>query len=136
MTSGTVRRVIPERGFGFNARSAVERDLLLLQRAALLIAELGRDLDARLEGEARPSERLRFVRETTVRITRTANDAIQAYRRARRSLDASVAAAGSDGAEFAALRTRLSADRHALLTVLEEAGTRYPKPSAKPGTPG
>ncbi len=134
MTSGSVKRVIPERGFGFNARSAVERDLLLLQRAGLLITDLGRDLDGRLEGEARPSERLRFVRETTVRITRTANDAIQAYRRAKRFLDGSVAAAGGDGRDFAALQARLSADRQALLIVLDEARRRYPQPPADPRT--
>jgi hypothetical protein len=134
MASGTVKRVIPERGFGFNARSAVERDLLVLQRAGLLIAELGRDLDGRLEREGRPSERLRFVRETTVRITRTANDAIQAYRRAKRFLDGSIAAASGDGRDFTALQTRLSADRRALLAVLDEARKRYPQPPADPRT--
>ncbi len=133
MTSGTITRAIPGRGFGFNARSAIERDLLLLQRAGLLITELGEDLDGQLEHEARPSERLRFVRETTVRITRTANDAIQAYRRTRRVLDASVAGTTGDGQEFAAIRTRLSIDRRALLAVLDKAAARYPEAPADSG---
>ena len=133
MTSGTTRRAIPERSVGFNARSAMERDLLLLQRAGLLITELGEDLDGRLEHEARPSERLRFVREATVRITRTANDAIQAYRRTRRILDASAAGTTGDGQEFAAMRARLSTDRRALLAVLDKAAARYPEAPADSG---
>lgn len=133
MTSGTIKRVIPHRGVGFNARHAIGRDLLLLQRAGLLIAELGEDLDGQLEHEARPSERLRFVRETTVRITRTANDAIQAYRRTKRFLDGSVAGATGEGQEFAAMRTRLTTDRRALLAVLEKAAARYPEAPADPG---
>lgn len=112
--------------------TAVERDLLLLERAGVLIAELGEDLDRQLEHEARPSERLRFVREATVRITRTANDAIQAYRRTRRSLDASVASGNGDGQEVAAMRTRLSTERRALLAVLDKAAARYPE---RPQTP-
>lgn len=127
MTSGTIKRGLPERGFAFNARSSIERDLLLLERAGLVIAEYGQDLDGRLEHEARPSERLRFVREATVRITRTANDAIQAYRRTKRFLDASGADATGDGQEFAAMRRRLHTDRRALLTVLDKAAARYPE---------
>jgi hypothetical protein len=127
MTSGTIERVVPERRLGFNARSAIERDLLLLGRAALLIEEFGEHLDEQLALEARPSERLRFVRETTVRITRTANDAIQAYRRTKRVLDASETGATGDGQGFAAMRERLSADRRALLAVLDKAAARYPE---------
>jgi hypothetical protein len=130
MISGTTKRRTPERGSGFNARSAMERDLVLLQRAGPLIAELGDDLDGQLEHEARASERLRFLREATVRITRTANDAIQAYRRTRRFLDASVAGATGDGQEFAVMRTRLDADRQALLAVLDKAAARYPEARA------
>jgi hypothetical protein len=134
MISGTSKRLTPERGFGFNARSAIERDLVLLQRAGPLIAAFGEDLDGHLEHEGRASERLRFLREATVRITRTANDAIQAYRRTRRFLDASVAGATGDGQEFAAMRTRLSADRRALLAALDKAAARYPEARADPNT--
>lgn len=126
MTIETVERTAPERRLGFNARSAIQRDLLLLHGAALRIEEFGEELDRQLEREARPSERLRFVRETTVRITRTANDAIQAYRRTKRVLDAPVADATGDGQGFAAIRERLSADRRALLGVLDKAAARYP----------
>jgi hypothetical protein len=62
-----------------------------------------------------------------VRITRTANDAIQAYRRTKRVLDASETGATGDGQGFAAMRERLSADRRALLAVLDKAAARYPE---------
>lgn len=135
MTSGAIQHVIPERGFKANARSAIERDLLLLENAALLIVELGERLDRELEREARPSERLRFVREATVRITRTANDAIQAYRRTRRLLDASAAGPTGDPRELTAMQTRLSAHRLALLAVLDTAKARYPEVTADSDIP-
>jgi hypothetical protein len=105
---------------------SVERDLLLMQRAVELIVEVGIDLDQKLQSEARPSERLRFVREATNRITRAANDAILPYRRAKRALEQE--STSSDGRAEAAgqLQSRLAAARLALLAALDKAGTRYP----------
>lgn len=89
------------------------------------IAEFGVELDRALRAEGRPSERLRFVREATNRITRTANDAIQAYRRARRVLDAEVAKGAYRG-DPEETRDRLSTARREMLEALEKAGMRYP----------
>ena len=126
MTSGIIPSVIPERGVGSSRWRAIERDLRLLRSAALLIAQLGEELDQRLEAEVQPSERLRLVRETTVQITRTANDAIKGYRNTKQFLDTSVAGARGDGQEFTAIRTRLSTERRALLAALDRAAARYP----------
>lgn len=114
--------------------TAIERDLLLVQRASVLIAELGDDLDRKLSAETRETERLRCLREATNRITRTANDAIQAYRRARRSLDVEAAKDRDSGATREAL-DRLSAARRDVLAALEKAGSRYPTLSDLPGQP-
>lgn len=105
--------------------TAMERDLLLVQQASLLIAELGDELDGRLKTETRPGERLRYVREATNRITRIANDAIQAYGRARRSLDVE-AERSPDSAAALAARRRLADARLEVLAALEKAGSRYP----------
>jgi hypothetical protein len=107
-------------------------DLLIVQRASVLIDELGADLDERFASEARATERLRLLRATTARITRTANDAIQAYARARRALDAEIGRGGS-GVEMAlATRGRLGAARLELLRALGSAGQRYPDSAAAP----
>ncbi len=115
--------------------TAIERDLLLVQRASALIAELGDDLDQRLRNETRDSERMRCLREATNRITRTANDAIQAYRRARRSLDGESARDRDSDATREALH-RLSAARRDVLAALATAGTRYPVPLDAPEQAG
>jgi hypothetical protein len=105
--------------------TALERDILLVQQASVQIAEFGAELDQALRTEGRADERLRFVRDATNRITRTANDAIQAYRRARRVLDAE-AAKGAYRGDSDAARDRLNAARREVLEALEKAGMRYP----------
>jgi hypothetical protein len=103
-------------------------DLLVIQRAIALIDDLGSDLDRQLVAEPRPTERIRLLRETTNRITRTANDAVHAYARARRAINAQLARGdGSGNAEAAlAMRAELHAARLELLHALEVAGRRYP----------
>jgi len=98
-----------------------------VERAAAMIVELGSDLDRRLAEESRPSERVRLLRETTNRITRTANDAVQAYRRARRSLDAELRRPSADVEAVTRLGERLTAARANVLTALEAANARYPQ---------
>jgi hypothetical protein len=105
--------------------TSLERDILLVQRASVQITELGVELDQALRAEGRPTERLRLVRDATNRITRAANDAIQAYRRARRALDAEAARGASSG-DPDTTRARLSAARLGVLAALEKAGMRYP----------
>ena len=95
-----------------------------------MIVELGNDLDRRLEDETRPTERVRLLREATNRITRTANDAVQAYRRARRSLDAELRRPSADIEAVNRLGDRLTAARADVLKALEAANTRYPQAEA------
>lgn len=61
-------------------------EIRVVQEASASIIELGETLDRRLVGETRESERLRMLRETTNQVTRTANDAVQAYARLRSAL--------------------------------------------------
>lgn len=103
-------------------------DLRMVQRASVIITELGRDLDRQLTVERRPEERLRMLRETTNRITRTANDAVHAYRRASRAVDIELAKANGDTAAAREMRIRLNDARAEVLRVLEIAGGRYPAP--------
>ena len=100
-------------------------DVVLVQRASGEITTLGADLDRRLQGEARPSERLRMIRETTNQITRLANDAIHAYGRASRAVKAEEQRPDSDKVAAREMRTRLDEARAAMLAVLEVASRRY-----------
>jgi hypothetical protein len=100
-------------------------DVTLVQRAAETIATLGEDLDRRLQGESRPAERLRMIRETTNQITRLANDAIHAYGRASRAVRAEEQRPESDQMAAREMRARLDEARADMLAVLEVAGRRY-----------
>ena len=117
-------------GGGASTRSRPPRsralDLRAIRRASSLIAELGAELDGKLMDEQRPDERMRLLRETTNRITRAANDGIQAYVRANRSLTAELARSRVDSAQAVEARGQLAAARRELLRVLEIAGRRYP----------
>jgi hypothetical protein len=108
-------------------------ELLTIQRAIALIEDLGADLDRQLETETRAAERLRLLRETTNRITRAANDAIQAYRKGQSavSIELERPKGGTDVALL--MRTRLRAARLDLLAALRAAGRRYPW-TAGPGS--
>ena len=101
-------------------------DITLVERAAPLITELGADLDRRLKRELRTSERLTLLREATNRITRTANDAVHAYRRARRSLDAELQRTNADVDAVRRLDDRLTTARADVLRALDAANGRYP----------
>lgn len=108
------------------SRLAMRRaDVILVQRASAEIESLGVDLDRRLQTEARPSERLRMIRESTNQITRLANDAIHAYGRASRAVRAEEQRPDSDQLAAREMRTRLDEARAAMLAVLEVAGRRY-----------
>jgi len=106
-------------------------DLLAVQRATTLIDDLGADLDRQLMREARESERLRMLRETTNRITRAANDAIQAYGRARRTLNTELDRRGGNTEAALAMQARLRAARKDLLRALHSANRRYPSATAE-----
>jgi hypothetical protein len=101
-------------------------DLRVVQGASSSIVELGDELDARLRGEPLAHEQLRLLRETTYRITRTANDAVLAYQRASRSLTAALARPDADAQAVAAVRAQLDAARADVLRALALASRRYP----------
>lgn len=125
--AATPTRDVPETWPSVARRSPVRiTDLRVVQRAGTLIEELGDELDARLRGERRADERLRMLRETTNRITRTANDAVLAYQRASRSVAAALARPNADRDALAAIRGHLDAARAGVLTALDAAGRRYP----------
>ncbi len=102
-------------------------DLRTLERATAHIDELNLALDRQLAAESIPGERMRLLREATNRITRAANDGIQAYRRAVRALRTEDDRAGGVTSEESRLMNeKLSAARQDLLRALEETSQRYP----------
>jgi putative heme degradation protein len=111
-----------------------QKDLGEVQQASATILELGAALDARLLKEHRPAERMRLLRETTNRITRTANDAIQAYSRASRAVTAELARPNTNSAAAKQMRRRLDAARREVLAALQIASRRYPPAEAPDGT--
>lgn len=108
-------------------------ELLEVQRAVLLIEDLGSDLDRRLVLEEREPERLRLLREATNRITRTANDAIRAYAKGQRAIKAQLARTDDDAEAVLAMQASLQGARLDLLRALRHAERRYPWGS--PATP-
>jgi len=103
-----------------------EPDLLLIQQTPAAIADFTRTLDQRLANEERPEERLRMLREATNQITRQANDAIQAYRRARASVSAELEMPNGDWAHAKRMAADLDLARADVLVALERANERYP----------
>lgn len=101
-------------------------DLLTIQRASSVISDLDAELDAKLEHEANARERLRLLRETTNQITRAANDAVQAYRRASRAVNAELEKPNANITAAKEMRAHLGAARRELLGVLDVASRRYP----------
>jgi hypothetical protein len=105
-------------------------DLRVIQRATSLVRELDGELEAQLRHAAGAADRLRLLRETANQITRTANDAVHAYRRANRSVDTEL---GRDAANIQAateVRGLLHAARRDLLAVLDSASRHYPSAEA------
>jgi hypothetical protein len=100
-------------------------DVRTVQHATAVIEDLNVDLERRLANEARPSERLRMLRETTNQVTRAANDAIQAYRRARATVDAELELPHADLEGAREMRLVLERARTDVLTALEITSRRY-----------
>ncbi len=118
-----------------------KNDLDLVQGASAAIADLGAELDRSLAREKRESERLRMLRETTNRITRTANDAVHAYRRASRAIKTELERPDANVAAAKEMRRRLDKARAEVLRALEVAQERYPQvtedgPAAEESNPG
>jgi hypothetical protein len=106
--------------------AALANHVRKVEKASSEILELGVELDLELTAEARPAERLRLLRATTNRITRTANEAIEAYRRAQAAASREKLKPGADAAWLDELMRRLAAARAELLRVLAIAAQRYP----------
>lgn len=102
-----------------------EPDLQLIQRAPATIADLSAILDRRLAEEQRPDERIRMLREAMNQITRTANDAIQAYRRTRAAVNAELAMPDGDLPHAKRMSVQLDAARQDVLTALAQTRQRY-----------
>ena len=102
-------------------------DLEIVESASATIADLGVELDRHLAKEHRPSERMRMLREATNRITRTANDAVHAYRRASRAIKVELERPDANVETAERMRTRLDEARAKVLTALAVANERYPQ---------
>lgn len=111
-------------------------DVALVERASGLIRELGVELDRRLQQESRPPHRMRMLRETTNRITRVANDAVQAYARANRTIRAELERPDGDADTAASMRLRLDTSRREVLAALASASERYDTKTVIPDQPG
>jgi type II secretory pathway pseudopilin PulG len=68
---------------------------------------------------------MRMMRDTANQVTRTANDAIQAYRRANSAVTAELAKPNGDHGQAQQTRNLLRAARAELLRVLELTSRRY-----------
>jgi hypothetical protein len=112
------------------ARSRVAQrtneDLSVVLSSSTLIVDLDSELHRLLLSERRPTERVRLLRETTNRITRAANDAVHAYRRASRTVRLELQRPDADIAAATATRARLDQARGEVLAALEVAKRRYP----------
>ena len=101
-------------------------DLRTIQRASTRIAELTVILDRQILADPRPVEQQRYLRQAMGQITRTANDAIQAYRRVTQALRLEEERDDADRDELAQATRTLSEARAAMLEALAVAGERYP----------
>lgn len=102
-----------------------EPDLEFIRATPAAIADLTATLDRRLATERRPEERMRMLRETTNQITRTANDAIQAYRRTKAAVVAELKMPNGDWAHAKRLDLQLASARLDVLAALEATSHRY-----------
>jgi hypothetical protein len=103
-------------------------DLRTVERATGVIEDLNASLERRLLDEARPGERLRMLRETTNQVTRTANDAIHAYRRATAAVQAELDTPRGDHEAAREMRLLLTGARADVLRALDVASRRYSWP--------
>lgn len=100
-------------------------DVRVVEGATASIVDLNAALDRRLLDEMRPDERLRMLRETTNQITRAANDAIQAYRRARAAINAELELPDGDRQQALQMSLSLDSARSEMLKALEMTSHRY-----------
>ena len=100
-------------------------DMKLIQQASRSITELSASLDRQLAAEDRPAERMRMLRETTNRVTRTANDAIQAYGRVRSALSSEIERPEGDRDGAREMQRHLSDARAEVLRALDAMKQRY-----------
>lgn len=101
-------------------------DLRLIRRATTRIEEVSAALDRQLLAELRPDEQVRLLRQATSQITRSANDAIQAYRRVSEGLEQERQRSETDPSEAARMAQSLSEARTEMLEALDVASRRYP----------
>jgi len=101
-------------------------DLRTIRRATTRIEELSAVLDRQMLGEERPAEQLILLRQATSQITRSANDAIQAYRRVAEGLRVEAERSDSDPDETARAAAELAEARDGMLRALDVASRRYP----------
>jgi hypothetical protein len=100
--------------------------LRAIRSATTRIEELTSILDRQIGADSRPEEQMRHLRQATGQITRSANDAIQAYRRVTQALVAEKSHADADREETERTRRELARARRAMLRALELASKRYP----------
>jgi hypothetical protein len=122
----TSRRAAPSFSTGTQHRLGLRRsDLEVVEGASAAISDLGTALDRQLATERRPSERMRMLREATNRITRTANDAVHAYRRASRAIRNELERPDANVETVELMRARLDDARASVLQALAVANERY-----------
>lgn len=107
-------------------------DIRVVQDASVAITELRETLDRRLLSEHRESERLRMLRETTNQVTRTANDAIQAYVRLRAALSTEIERPEGDHDAAIEMQRLLREARAEVLKAIETMNERYAWGYAQP----
>lgn len=107
-------------------------DIRVVQDASVAITELRETLDRRLLSEHRESERLRMLRETTNQVTRTANDAIQAYVRLRAALSTEIERPEGDHEAAIEMQRLLREARAEVLKAIETMNERYAWGYAQP----
>lgn len=116
-------------------------DIRAVHRAATRIEEQSVILERHLAAEGRAEEQLRHLRHATGLITRSANDGVQAYRRASTAIRAETEREDADPEEVKRATEDLRTARARMLAALEVAGKHYPTvaveaPDEAAGLPG
>jgi hypothetical protein len=101
-------------------------DIRAVDRAATRIEEQSVILERHLAAEGRAEEQLRHLRHATGLITRSANDGVQAYRRASTAIRAETEREDADPDEVRRATEDLRTARARMLAALEVAARHYP----------
>ena len=122
---------------GFSSRLVrrTAADIRAVDGAARRIEEQTVILDRQLAAEVRSEEQLRHLRHATRQITRSANDGVQAYRRALVAIRQESERDDADPMEVERTSEHLRAARARMLAALDVAGRRYPWADAEGGGP-